>query len=89
MEEGKFISTLGKGMSLLESATATLNRGAVLDGSVAFKLYDTYGFPLDLTEDSLRDKGITVDIAAYEEEMKLQKARARSSWSGSGEFFCG
>ena len=87
LEEGKFISTLGKGMSLLESATATLNRGAVLDGSVAFKLYDTYGFPLDLTEDSLRDKGITVDIAAYEEEMKLQKARARSSWSGSGDSF--
>ena len=86
LEEGKFISTLGKGMSLLESATATLDRGAVLDGSVAFKLYDTYGFPLDLTEDSLRDKGITVDIAAYEEEMKLQKARARSSWSGSGDF---
>ena len=87
LEEGKFISTLGKGMSLLESATATLNRGAVLDGSVAFKLYDTYGFPLDLTEDSLRDKGITVDIAAYEEEMRLQKARARSSWSGIGDSF--
>ena len=87
LEEGKFISTLGKGMSLLESATATLDRGAVLDGNVAFKLYDTYGFPLDLTEDSLRGKGITVDIAAYEEEMRLQKARARSSWSGSGDSF--
>ncbi len=86
-EEAKFITTLGKGMSLLESEIVDLKRGGVLDGGVAFKLYDTYGFPLDLTEDALREKGLTVDVTSYNKEMETQRERARNSWSGSGTVF--
>ncbi len=83
-EESKFITTLDKGLSLLESEIRDLGNGQVLDGKIAFKLYDTFGFPLDLTQDSLREKNMTVDLNGYEAEMKAQKERARNAWSGSG-----
>ena len=83
-EESKFITTLDKGLSLLESEIKDLGNGQVLDGKIAFKLYDTFGFPLDLTQDALREKNMTVDLDGYEAEMKAQKERARNAWSGSG-----
>ena len=83
-EESKFITTLDKGLSLLESEIRDLGNGQVLDGKIAFKLYDTFGFPLDLTQDALREKNMTVDLNGYEAEMKAQKERARNAWSGSG-----
>ena len=83
-EESKFITTLDKGLSLLESEIRDLGNGQVLDGKIAFKLYDTFGFPLDLTQDALREKNMTVDLDGYESEMKAQKERARNAWSGSG-----
>ena len=83
-EESKFITTLDKGLSLLESEIKDLGNGQVLDGKIAFKLYDTFGFPLDLTQDALREKNMTVDLNGYEAEMKAQKERARNAWSGSG-----
>ena len=83
-EESKFITTLDKGLSLLESEIRDLGNGQVLDGKIAFKLYDTFGFPLDLTQDALREKNMTVDLDGYEAEMKAQKERARNAWSGSG-----
>ena len=83
-EESKFITTLDKGLSLLESEIRNLGNGQVLEGKIAFKLYDTFGFPLDLTQDALREKNMTVDLNGYEAEMKAQKERARNAWSGSG-----
>ncbi|SEQ08232.1 alanyl-tRNA synthetase [Faunimonas pinastri] len=85
LEEGRFIRTLSRGLSLLEDATGTLGDGAILDGETAFKLYDTYGFPLDLTQDALKSRGIGVDLAGFSDAMERQRAEARASWAGSGE----
>ncbi len=84
-EEERFRKTLGRGTALLDSATAKLDKGDTLPGDVAFKLYDTYGFPLDLTQDALRSKGIEVDVAGYDKAMQVQKETARAHWSGSGD----
>ncbi len=84
-EEERFRKTLGRGTALLDDATAKLKKGDTLPGEVAFKLYDTYGFPLDLTQDALRAKGIEVDIKGYDAAMKIQKDAARAHWSGSGD----
>ncbi|TGY88305.1 alanine--tRNA ligase [Marinicauda algicola] len=84
-EEERFQRTLGRGLSLLEEAVADLDEGEALPGETAFKLYDTYGFPLDLTQDALRAKGLEVDTAGFDKAMEKQKAEARASWAGSGE----
>ena len=85
LEETRFKKTLEKGLGLLGEATAKLKQGDVLPGETAFKLYDTYGFPLDLTEDALRARSIGVDTAGFEAAMQRQKAEARKAWKGSGE----
>jgi len=85
LEEGRFLKTLGRGLQILADETSDMGEGAVLAGATAFKLYDTYGFPLDLTEDALRLRGISVDQAGFDAAMAAQKAEARKSWSGSGE----
>jgi alanyl-tRNA synthetase len=85
LEETRFRKTLAKGLGLLADATDTLKKGDVLAGETAFKLYDTYGFPLDLTEDALRPRGITVDTDAFGKAMQRQKEEARKAWKGSGE----
>jgi alanyl-tRNA synthetase len=84
-EEVRFRATLGRGMALLDEATAGLVDGATLSGETAFKLYDTYGFPLDLTQDALRAKGIGVDTAGFDSAMAAQRRRARQAWTGSGQ----
>ncbi|MGB7412134.1 MAG: alanine--tRNA ligase, partial [Sphingopyxis granuli] len=84
-EEIKFRQTLDKGLRLLDEATVGMAKGATLPGDVAFKLYDTYGFPYDLTEDALRAEGIAVDRAGFDAAMAQQKAAARAAWKGSGE----
>ncbi len=84
-EEEKFIGALDRGFKLLEEETAALKDGGILSGSAAFKLYDTYGFPLDLTQDILKERKISVDTASFASLMQEQKDRARSAWSGSGE----
>jgi alanyl-tRNA synthetase len=83
-EETRFRQTLDKGLRLLDEATAGLGEGAELSGETAFKLYDTYGFPYDLTEDALRARGIGVDRAGFDAAMAGQKAAARAAWKGSG-----
>ena len=85
LEENKFRKTLERGLSLLGDATENLSDGGELDGETAFKLYDTYGFPLDLTQDALRQRGITVNTAAFTAAMERQKAEARANWAGSGD----
>ena len=85
LEEIRFRETLARGLKLLDEASTGLKKGDRLQGDVAFKLYDTYGFPLDLTEESLRARGIAVDTAGFSAAMEKQKAEARASWSGSGE----
>ena len=84
-EEVKFRQTLDKGLRLLDEATVGMGKGATLPGDVAFKLYDTFGFPYDLTEDALRAQGIAVDRAGFDAAMAQQKAAARAAWKGSGE----
>jgi alanyl-tRNA synthetase len=84
-EEERFRRTLGRGMSLLDEATAGLNEGDVLSGETAFKLYDTYGFPLDLTQDAVRAKGLTVDLPGFDAAMTRQREQAREAWTGSGQ----
>ncbi len=84
-EEERFQKTLERGLNLLDDEVEKLGSFKKLSGEVAFKLYDTYGFPLDLTEDVLKSKEITVDIEAFDKAMELQKAEARKNWSGSGE----
>jgi alanyl-tRNA synthetase len=84
-EEERFRTTLGRGMGLLDEATEGLAAGAVLSGDVAFKLYDTYGFPLDLTQDAVRAKGLTVDTDGFDAAMEKQREMARANWSGSGQ----
>ncbi len=85
LEETRFRKTLERGLGLLSDATSTLSKGDMLDGETAFKLYDTYGFPLDLTQDALRAREINVDLAGFTDAMERQKAEARKSWAGSGE----
>ncbi|MCI4589085.1 alanine--tRNA ligase [Sphingobium sp. BYY-5] len=84
-EETRFRKTLENGLRLLDEATADLVEGAALPGETAFKLYDTFGFPYDLTEDALRTQGLTVDRAGFDAAMAEQKAAARAAWKGSGE----
>ncbi|MBW8859668.1 MAG: alanine--tRNA ligase, partial [Caulobacter sp.] len=84
-EEERFRVTLGRGMGLLDEATANLSAGGVLDGETAFKLYDTYGFPLDLTQDAVRAKGITVDTDGFDVAMDRQRTMARANWAGSAQ----
>src|SRR5690348_3004721 len=83
-EETRFRQTLATGLKLLDEATAEMSAGATLPGETAFKLYDTYGFPLDLTEQALIDKGLKVDQAGFDSAMAEQKAKARAAWKGSG-----
>ncbi len=85
LEETRFRKTLARGLSLLSDATEGMGEGERLDGETAFKLYDTYGFPLDLTQDALRQRGIAVDLEGFNASMERQKAEARANWSGSGE----
>ena len=85
LEETTFKQTLGRGLRLLEEETARLAKGQPFPGEVAFKLYDTYGFPLDLTQDVLRAQGRSVETAAFDAAMERQRAEARKSWVGSGE----
>jgi alanyl-tRNA synthetase len=85
LEETRFRQTLDKGLRLLDEATGAMKPGDVLPGTVAFKLYDTYGFPYDLTEDALRAQGFGVDRSGFDSAMAEQKAQARAAWKGSGE----
>ena len=85
LEEVRFRKTLDRGLGLLDSELAGLADDAELPGDTAFKLYDTYGFPLDLTQDALREKGRSVDVEGFNAAMEAQKARARAAWSGSGD----
>lgn len=85
LEEQRFLKTLSRGLVILDEATADLKQGDMLEGVTAFKLYDTYGFPLDLTQDALRTRGINVDLSGFEDAMARQRAEARKSWAGSGE----
>ena len=84
-EETQFRRTLEKGLRLLDDATVDMSEGGELDGETAFKLYDTYGFPYDLTEDALRSRGLVVDREGFDAAMERQKAAARAAWKGSGE----
>ncbi|MBC2651089.1 alanine--tRNA ligase [Novosphingobium flavum] len=88
-EEIQFRRTLSNGLKLLDEATLDLADGGELPGETAFKLYDTYGFPYDLTEDALRARGIAVDRAGFDAAMARQKAAARAAWKGSGEAAAG
>ena len=85
LEENRFRKTLDKGLRLLDDATENLKEGDTLDGETAFKLYDTYGFPLDLTQDALKNKKIAVDTAGFDAAMARQKEEARKNWAGSGD----
>lgn len=85
LEETKFKTMLDRGLKLLEDEAKDLSSGSQLSGDVAFKLYDTYGFPLDLTQDALRPRGIDVDTDAFASAMERQREEARKAWSGSGD----
>ena len=85
LEETRFRRTLERGLSILDEASQGLGRGDRLNGEIAFTLYDTYGFPLDLTQDALRPRGVAVDVEGFEAAMERQRQRARASWAGSGE----
>ncbi len=85
LEETRFIDTLARGLSILDEAARDLPAGGVLPGQVAFRLYDTFGFPLDLTQDALRARSLGVDIEGFEAAMARQRADARKAWAGSGE----
>jgi len=85
LEEVRFRDTLARGLKLLDDASGALKKGDKLAGDVAFKLYDTYGFPLDLTQDALKAKGIAVDTDGFDAAMAKQRADARKAWAGSGE----
>jgi alanyl-tRNA synthetase len=85
LEETRFRKTLSRGLTLLEEAAGGLSAGDMLDGETAFKLYDTYGFPLDLTQDALRQRNISVNLDGFNDAMERQRAEARASWAGSGE----
>src|SRR5665213_1478757 len=85
LEETRFRATLARGLTILDEKSAGLSKGAMFDGETAFTLYDTYGFPLDLTQDALRARGISVDLASFNDAMERQRKKARASWAGSGE----
>ena len=85
LEETRFRTTLDRGLRLLDDELARIPDGAALPGAAAFKLYDTYGFPLDLTQDALREQGRSVDVAGFEAAMNEQRVKARAAWSGTGE----
>ena len=85
IEETRFRKTLERGLAILDEKSGGLKKGDMFDGETAFTLYDTYGFPLDLTQDALRTRGIGVDLASFTDAMERQKAKARASWAGSGE----
>ncbi len=85
LEEARFRETLARGLKLLDEATAALKPGDTLAGEVAFRLYDTFGFPRDLTEDALRERGMKLDETGFDAAMARQRADARKAWAGSGE----
>jgi alanyl-tRNA synthetase len=85
LEETRFRRTLVRGLAILDDETKSLKTGDKLKGETAFTLYDTYGFPLDLTQDALKSRGIAVDTAGFERAMELQREKARAAWAGSGE----
>jgi len=85
LEETRFRKTLERGLSILDEKSASLKKGDMFDGDTAFTLYDTYGFPLDLTQDALKSRGIGVDIASFTDAMDRQREKARESWKGSGD----
>ena len=85
LEESRFKQMLDRGLKLLDEETGRLKKDQALPGAVAFKLYDTFGFPLDLTQDVLRGRGQKVDVEGFEKSMAKQKADARAAWAGSGE----
>jgi len=85
LEETRFRNTLERGLAILDDKSKSLKKGDMFDGETAFTLYDTYGFPLDLTQDALRSRGISVDQASFNDAMERQRAKARESWKGSGE----
>src|SRR6516162_3891402 len=85
LEETRFRKTLERGLAILDEKSAGLKKGDMFEGGTAFTLYDTYGFPLDLTQDALRPRGISVDIASFNDAMERQREKARASWAGSGE----
>ena len=85
LEEVRFRRTLERGLAILDEASKSLKKGDMFDGETAFTLYDTYGFPLDLTQDALKPRGIGVDIASFTDATERQRAKARASWAGSGE----
>ena len=85
VEEIRFKQTLERGLKLLYEETKSLSKGDNFSGKTAFKLYDTYGFPLDLTQDVLREQGVSVDTKAFDIEMQAQKQKARLAWVGSGD----
>jgi alanyl-tRNA synthetase len=85
LEETRFRKTLERGLAILDEKSATLKKGDMFDGDTAFTLYDTYGFPLDLTQDALKSRGISVDQAAFTDAMERQREKARAAWAGSGD----
>jgi alanyl-tRNA synthetase len=85
LEETRFRQALDRGLHLLAEETEKLGSGQPLPGPIAFRLYDTFGFPIDLTQDALREQGRTVDMAGFDAAMKTQRVRARAAWAGSGE----
>src|SRR5690242_11466590 len=85
LEETRFRRTLERGLAILDEESKGLKRGDMFDGVTAFTLYDTYGFPLDLTQDALKPRGVGVDIASFTDAMERQREKARASWAGSGE----
>jgi alanyl-tRNA synthetase len=85
LEETRFRKTLERGLTILDEKSSSLKKGDMFDGETAFTLYDTYGFPLDLTQDALRNRGIGVDIASFTDAMEQQRAKARAAWAGSGD----
>jgi alanyl-tRNA synthetase len=85
LEETRFRNTLTKGLSILDDASKSLKKGDMFDGETAFTLYDTYGFPLDLTQDALKSRGISVDLASFTDAMERQKTKARAARFSSGE----
>ena len=85
LEETRFRKTLERGLTILDEKSSSLKKGDMFDGDTAFTLYDTYGFPLDLTQDALRNRGIRVDIASFTDAMDRQRAKARAAWAGSGD----
>jgi alanyl-tRNA synthetase len=89
LEETRFRDMLGRGLKLLDEATSKISAGGTLPGEVAFRLYDTFGFPLDLTQDALKQKGIVVDVGSFNVAMEHQRETARAHWAGSGEVATG